>query len=250
MKKKIRIWNSSFTIIGLALAVLYSCSKDDKGPGNQTNGKTKAVFNSTVTYGTMTDQDGNTYKTITIGTQTWMAENLRTTKYRTGEAIPLVTDSTAWKNSTTGAYCNFNNTKNIDTIATFGRLYNGYTISDNRNIAPKGWHVPTDEEWSTLITFVGGDTVAGSLLKEADTTHWQNPNRGTTNQSGFTALPAGYRNTDGTYFSMGFYSEWWSSSENNAADTKLRSMVYFSNDIGTGYVEKSYGFSVRCIKDN
>jgi uncharacterized protein (TIGR02145 family) len=250
MKKKIRVLNSSFFLIGLALVVAYSCKKDNSNDGNGTNGKTKAVFNSQVTYGSMTDQDGSTYKTVTIGTQTWMAENLRTTKYRNGEAIPEVAEITAWKSSTTGAYCNYNNSINFDTIATFGRLYNGYTVSDSRNIAPKGWHVPSDEEWSILITFLGGDTIAGSMLKEADTTHWKSPNRGTTNQSGFTALPAGYRDIDGVFLSIDFYSEWWSSIEDNSAETKLRSMVYFSNDIGNGYVEKTYGFSVRCLKDN
>jgi uncharacterized protein (TIGR02145 family) len=249
MKKKINIWISSFAAIGFVLIITYSCKKDDGGTPNQTNNKTTAVFNSQLTYEIVSDQDGNIYKTITIGTQTWMAENLRTTSYQNGEAIPEVTDTTAWKNLSSGAYCNYNNTKNIDTIATYGRLYNGFTVSDSRNIAPKGWHVPTNAEWITLITYLGGDTVAGSKLKEKDTTHWQSPNKGTTNESGFTALPAGYRDTKGKFLSMSFYSQWWSN-ETDAANANLRSMYYFSNDIGSGSVSMKYGFSIRCVKDN
>jgi uncharacterized protein (TIGR02145 family) len=250
MKKKTRTLFEPCLVIGVAMMMAYGCSKDDKKSNNETNGKTTAVFNTQLDYGKMSDQDGNTYRTIKIGTQTWMAENLRTTKFRNGEAIPEVTDKAAWEALSTGAYCNYGNTNNSDTIGTFGRLYNGYALSDSRNIAPNGWHLPTDEEWSTLITYLGDDTVAGSKLKETDTTHWESPNKGTSNESGFTALPGGYRNVDGTFFSMGYYTQWWSSSEDNSGNTKLRSMVYFSNEIGTGYVDKSFGFSVRCIKDN
>jgi uncharacterized protein (TIGR02145 family) len=250
MKKKISIWISLFLVVGILITTTNSCKKDDSSPENPTNGKTTAVFNSLLTYEIMTDQDGNTYNTITIGTQTWMAENLRTTKYQNGDAIPELTDNTSWVNSTSGAYCNYGNTTGFDTIATYGRLYNGYVISDSRSIAPEGWHVPSNDEWTTLINYLGGDTVAGSKLKEINTTHWESPNEGTTNESGFTALPAGYRSIDGEFLSMSYYSQWWSSSVTDAANAKLRSMVYFSNDIGSGEVSMKYGFSIRCIKDN
>src|SRR5664280_1230387 len=114
-----------------------------------TNGLTTAIFNNTKTYGTMTDQDGNEYKTITIGTQTWMAENLRTTKYRDGTVIPNISYG-AWDTHFTGAYCTYNNTNDAVSIATHGRLYNWNAVTDSRNIAPAGWHVPTDAEWTTL----------------------------------------------------------------------------------------------------
>jgi hypothetical protein len=122
------------------------CSKsDDPTNGNSTNAKTTAVFNSSLTYGTMTDQDGNVYQTITTGSQTWMAENLRTTKYNDGTAIANVSTNSDWTNLSTGAYCNYNNTSNEDTIATDGRLYNWYAVNVG-NLAPKGWHVATNSE--------------------------------------------------------------------------------------------------------
>jgi uncharacterized protein (TIGR02145 family) len=138
---------------------------------------------------TVKDFEGNVYKTITIGTQTWMADNLRTTKYRNGDAIPEVTDSSAWINLITGAYCNYNNTRNNDTIVSYGRFYNLYAVTDNRNICPTGWHVSTDAEWTTLTDYLGGASVAGDKLKEKGTTHWESPNAGATNEIGFTALP-------------------------------------------------------------
>ncbi len=181
-------------IMALFLSLMISsCNKDDNEPDNPFNGKTTAVFNPDLNYGTMTDQDGNEYKTITIGTQTWMAENLRTTKYRDGSEIPNVTDNTKWVELATGAYCNYNNTTSSDTIATYGRLYNWYAVTDSRNIAPEGWHLPTETEWRILIDYLGGFGVAGGKMKETGATHWDTPNTGATNESGFTALPSGNR---------------------------------------------------------
>jgi uncharacterized protein (TIGR02145 family) len=235
-------------IIGFLLLIASSCEKDNNET-NEFNDKTSAVFNPQITYGSMTDQDGNTYKTVTIGKQIWMAENLRTTKFRNGEKIILVTDSNAWKNSSSAAYCNYKNSSNIDTIATYGRLYNGYVISDSRNIAPEGWHVPSDEEWAILIEFLGGDTVAGCKLKEDSTKHWQSPNKNVTNETGYTALPAGYRSVTGDFLSLSYYTQYWSSTVTSDNLAQLRSMYYFSNDIGKGSVSLNYGFSIRCVKD-
>lgn len=248
MKKRTKV--KLLFIVAFTVFVIHSCSKDDEKPENPTNNKTTAVFNSQLTYGSMTDQDGNTYKTITIGGQTWMAENLRTTKYRNGDSIVFVPESSKWKKLTTGAFCNFDNTFDIEIVATNGRLYNGYAVSDSRNIAPTGWHVPTIEEWQTLITFLGGDTVAGKVLKEADTTHWESSSKTPTNESGFTALPSGYRTLNGEFLSLNFYSQWWSSSAVDNSKAYMRSMHYFSNDIGFGNVSKNYGFSIRLVKDN
>jgi len=198
---------------------------------------------------TVTDIDGNVYNTITIGTQVWLKENLKVTHYRNGDSIPNVTDSTAWMNLTTDAYCNFNNTTNSDTINTYGRLYNWYAVNDNRNIAPEGWHVASDSEWTTLTTYFGGISVAGGKLK--DTTLWISPNAGATNESGFTALPGGGRYWMG-FKDINLLGYWWSSTEHVTYnyDAWNRAMFYDNSNVNkTGYY-KYAGFSVRCIKDS
>jgi len=236
------------TIVALLLSfMINSCKKDESN--NATNGKTTAVFNPNLTYGTMTDQDGNEYKTITIGTQTWMAENLRTTKYSDGSAIPNVTDNTAWINLTTGAYCNYNNTTSADTIATYGRLYNWYAFADSRMIAPTGWHVPTIDEWTILSAYVGGDNVVGGKISETGTTHWDwdDPNTSGTNESGFTALPSGYRYYEGMFRGLSYYCGWWSITAygGRAMNCELASTTRFWRYSPDWQV----GFSVRLVKD-
>jgi len=216
-------------------------------------GVTSAVFNTTKTYGTMTDQNGNTYKTITIGTQTWMAENLRVTKYRNGDPIPNVTDNAAWVALTTGAYCSYGNTANKDDIASYGRLYNWYAASDSRNIAPLGWHVPTDADWTTLTTYLGGEAVAGDKMKETGTTHWTSPNTSATNESGFTALPSGIRwgfYAPGEAFGrLGYGGYWWSSTAGVAPYAWYRDVDCSYADCSRRYISKQEGFAVRLIKD-
>ncbi len=190
---------------------------------------------------TVTDIDGNVYKTIKIGTQTWMVENLKTTRYRNGTAITNVTDSTVWSNLTTGAYCDYNNTPGNST--TYGRLYNWYAVSNSNNIAPTGWLVPTDKDWKNLEMYLGmtqqqADATGwargideGNKLKESGNSHWANPSAGT-NSSGFTALPGGYRDYDGSFDYVGYNGYWWSSSEYNAANAWFRSM---NNQIASAY---------------
>ena len=197
---------------------------------------------------TVTDYDGNVYHTITIGTQVWMVENLKTTHYNNGTVIPIVTDTTTWKNLSTGAYCWYSNDlttyKNI-----YGALYNWYAVNTG-NLAPTGWHVPTDADWSTLTSYLGGVSVAGGKLKEAGTTHWLSPNTGATNETGFTALPGGYRNLNPTlYYDMGYAATWWSSTEGNSNSTWCRDMSYNDANLVSGNYYKNYGFSVRCVKN-
>lgn len=242
-----------FSLLTAILVLFNACEKDeDNNPvsSNPTNGKTTAVFNSTVTYGTMTDQDGNVYKTVTIGTQTWMAENLRTTVYNDGTAIPMVTDNTAWDNLSTEAYCNYNNTSNTDTIATFGRLYNWYAVNSGK-LAPKGWHVPTDAEWTQLTTYLGGESVAGGKLKETGTTHWISPNTGATNETGFTALPGGGRGQDGAFGNVGYSGTWWSATGSGSGATYAwhRTMTNDLSDVLRPVNYLKFGFPVRCVKD-
>ncbi len=217
---------------------------------NVLTGLTNAIFNPTLTYGSLTDIDGNLYKTITIGTQTWMAENLRTTRYRNGDAIPLVTGNTAWKNLGSDAYCNYENTTDINKIATTGRLYNWFTVINSRNLAPEGWHIATDAEWITLTTFLGGETLAGGKLKETGLSHWQSPNTGATNSSGFTALPSGRREyTDGSFINLGYDGFWWTKSAYNPDYSWYRYMHYNVTDVYRANFHKQYGFAVRCVKD-
>ncbi|MEI6141478.1 MAG: fibrobacter succinogenes major paralogous domain-containing protein [Mariniphaga sp.] len=214
-------------------------------------GVTNAQFNPKVTYGSMTDQAGNTYKTVKIGNQTWMAENLRVTKYRNGEAIPIVNLSEDWNNELkTGACCSYKNTMDKNKIATYGLLYNWFAVGDQRNIAPAGWHVPTDADWTTLTTTLGGEELAGLKLKEAGTSHWLSPNTGTTNESGFTAIPLGERDyEDGRFGNQGSIASYWSITKEKATSVFYRS---FNNEDGICNRDNNpfmYGFAVRLVKD-
>jgi uncharacterized protein (TIGR02145 family) len=256
MKMKKRTLIYQITIIGILLMLVGSCKKNDEYPSYQTNGKTSAVFNPNLTYGSLTDQEGNIYKTITIGYQTWMAENLRTTKYKNGENITLVKENDAWINLTEGAYCNYNNTKNLDTIASCGRLYNWFALSDNRNIAPKGWRVPTATDWITLITYLGdgdfatGLGTAGGKMKEIGIFHWISPNSDADNSTGFTALPGGYRSfNNGEFRLIGSNGYWWSTTENETIFAFIYQLFYYNKEIYRNIYSKNNGLSVRLIKD-
>lgn len=195
----------------------------------------------------VTDIDGNVYHIVVIGTQEWLVENLKTTRYRNGTAIPNVTDSTAWSGLTTGAYCDYNN--NAANSTTYGRLYNWYAVSNANNIAPTGWHVATDAEWTTLTTYLGGDSVAGGKLKEAGLAHWASSNTGATNETGFTALPGGYRGYGGTFGGIDNYGGWWSSTEDYTTIAWSRGMSDFNVNVLRISYHKPLGFSVRCVRD-
>jgi len=205
--------------------------------------------------GTVTDIDGNVYKTIKIGNQWWMAENLRVTHYRNGDAIPnkkkgksfLGFGDSGWDELKTGAYCNYDNDPKY--VQTYGRLYNWYAISDHRNIAPEGWHVPTDEEWQTLIDFLGGNSVAGGKMKERGTTHWSSPNKGATNQSKFSSLPSGYRDDNGSFGFIRDRAYYWSATKTNKGNAWGISLYFYRSDAGHHPFKKQYGFSVRCVRD-
>jgi uncharacterized protein (TIGR02145 family) len=202
---------------------------------------------------TVSDIDGNVYQTVTIGSQVWMAENLKTTKYRNGNLIPNVTNASAWFDpaNTIGSYCNFNN--DINNATTYGRLYNWYAVKDSRNIAPEGWHVPSKDEWAALIASLGGDAVAGGKLKETGTSHWIATNYGATNESQFTALPGGYiSDFNFTFTGMGIMGYWWSSTENSATNIPQAVAQYLINtnsNISWYYCSENNGYSIRCVKD-
>ncbi|MBM2815196.1 MAG: hypothetical protein HW421_1958 [Ignavibacteria bacterium] len=187
------------------------------------------------------------YQSITIGTQHWMLKNLDVSTYSNGDSIPQVIDPVQWANLTTGAWCYYGN--NSDSGKTYGKLYNWYAVNDSRGLAPKEWHISKDEEWSILRTYLSGNKVAGGKLKESETSHWQSPNLGATNESGFTALPGGFRYDDGSYDRIGFGGIWWTSTEGNDA---LPFYCYLGYDYvsvnRTSYYSKKTGFSVRCVK--
>ena len=223
--------------------------------------------------GTVTDIDGNVYKTVKIGDQWWMAENLRVTHYRdgskyqsatpgsgvwtagspgaphsaSGDGIPNVTDDAAWAALSTGAYCDYDN--NESNAAVYGRLYNWYAVADSREIAPIGWHVPSDAECQTLVDLLGGELVAGGGLKEAGTAHWLSPNTGATDQVGFTALPAEYRLIQGTFRGMGENALFWSCTEDDASFAWYRPLYNSSARINRFSDSKQIGMSVRCVRD-
>jgi uncharacterized protein (TIGR02145 family) len=219
----------SFTIVGVLLLIflIHSCKKD--------------VDN------TIKDIDGNVYTSVTIGTQVWLVENLKTTKYRNGDLIGTTTNDISGESSPEYQWAHDGNESNV---ATYGRLYTWYAVTDSRNVCPAGWHVPSDAEWTTLTTFLGGDTVAGGKLKETGTTHWTTPNTGATNETGFTALPSGYRYLDGSYINIGLIGFWWSSTGYSATDAYYHYMICYFSTVRRLYDNKQFGYSVRCLKDN
>ena len=217
-------------------------------PSSPYNGHTTAVFNPDKIYGTVTDVDGNVYRTIVIGNQTWMAENLRVTHYRNGDEISHVPDSAKWSRLVTEAYCTYNNTTDIDTIATFGLLYNWYVVNDPRRVAPQGWRVPTITDWNILIAQLGGDQIAGYRMKEAGRFHWGSP-PSANNSSGFTALPGGWRFFNGKYDGEVYYGEWWAAEEGNSVSAAKLSLFSWGYKVRKGFFYKSSGYSIRCVKE-
>ena len=197
--------------------------------------------------GTVTDIDGNLYYTVKIGDQWWMLENLRVTHYRNGDPIPHVTDGVEWEGLSTGAYCDYDN--NPANVATYGRLYNWYAVDDARNIAPAGWHVPSDAEYQTLENYLGGFSIAGGKMKETGTTHWDPPNTGATNESGFSVLPGGYRSLSGPFTGMGGCATFWSSTEFGCFHAWGLSLHYSSSQVNRFFTSAHYGHSVRCVRD-
>jgi uncharacterized protein (TIGR02145 family) len=197
---------------------------------------------------TIKDIDGNTYKTVKIGDQVWMQENLRTTKYNDGSVIPLVDDSMMWKSLTVDAYCWYGNdpaNKN-----TYGALYNWFTI-ENGTLCPTGWRVPTNDDWNKLVAGQGGPVHAGDKLKEKGYVHWDSQNLKATNTSGFTALPGGYRNgADGSFGNLGSFAGWWSADYYGLKQFGWFVGLYSSfSNVEVNYYNPKYGYSVRCIKE-
>jgi len=226
MKKEISI----SAVVLLAITMLLNCSKkNEKQP----------IL--------LTDFEGNTYKTVNIGNQTWMAQNLKTTMLNDGTPISLVKSENDWRELTTPGYCWYNNDE-ASFKDPYGALYNWYTAGTGK-LCPAGWHIPEKQEWLVLGEFLNDSTKAGAKLKEAGTAHWLTPNKGADNSSGFTALGSGIRYFEGTFASNLSYTSIWSSSETEHNEVWYISLFYAETIVTLDHRNKKYGFSVRCLKD-
>jgi len=192
------------------------------------------------------DSEGNEFSTISIGTQVWMAENLKTSKYNDGTPIERVISNNDWFNLSTGAYSWYNN-DSTSYESVYGKLYNGYTVETGK-LCPTGWHVPTDAEWTILTDFLGGLGTAGGKMKETGTILWSSPNTGATNESGWSGRPGGVRFINGNFNSINEYVEWWSSTP-NGDHHHSRSLDHDNDDVGDGITPNKNGRYVRCLKN-
>lgn len=230
----------------------YATNSEATGYGNEVTFTTAAnpvQFNSVVTYSTVTDIDGNTYKTVEIGTQTWMAENLKTTKYQNGDLI----GTTLFFNTDISAEPSPKYQWVYDGIPgnlpAYGRLYTWYVATDNRNVCPAGWHVPNSLEWVALTNYLGGFNLSGAKLKETGLTHWNEPNAEATNETGFSALPGGDRKQDGSYLGIGMDNYFWTSYEISANTGTSMSNNWISGATNIMEAPKKWGMSIRCLKN-
>jgi uncharacterized protein (TIGR02145 family) len=197
---------------------------------------------------TVTDIDGNIYHSVTIGSQVWMIENLKTTRFRDGSNITNITDKDKWNTMTVGAYCDYDN--NASNSNTYGRLYNWYAVTDSRKIAPQGWRIPTDADWQGLSQYLGGEDIAGGKLKEDGLTHWASPNSSATNETGFTGLPGGRRDTTYFFENINYNGYFWTSTSVNTELAKYWYLSYRKSSLGTSSGSIKTGYSIRCIKEN
>jgi uncharacterized protein (TIGR02145 family) len=246
----------------------YATNKSGTSYGSVVSFKTRGiVFNSNIPYGTISDIDDNIYKTVTIGTQTWMAENLKVTRYNDGASIPNTTDILEWSESTTGAYCSYKNSTNSDTIAIYGLLYNWYAVNTGK-LAPEGWHVPSNDDWIVLVDYLMANgynydgTTSGNKLAKAfgsaegwvgtsvDGTIGNNKYSEKQNKSGFTALPSRYRDSGGEFgFESYDYVYWWTSTKYFSTLAYGWNVYGYRTSVLNSYFGMGSGFSVRCVKD-
>lgn len=189
----------------------------------------------------LVDVEGNIYKSIVLGKQEWMMDNLKVTKYNNGQPIPHIQDSTVWNAWNNGAYVYYkNDTKH-------GVLYNWMVINDKRGVCPTGWHVPSSDEWDTLAKFLGGNDVAGGKMKAR--LHWETPNTSATNESSFHALPKGMYGVNGSFNNIGKNAYWWSATEYGDVSAWGREVGFNEAGLFTGHGDKRDGLSIRCVKN-
>lgn len=246
----------------LSSLVVFSCNKDNEEPaGNDTdsnNNDTNSTinqFNSNLDYGEVSDNEGNVYKTIEIGDQIWMAENLRTTKYCNGDEITYVDKDGDWWPLQEGARAYYDD--DLEKEEIYGQLYNWRAADDPRNICPCDWKVPSLEDWEELVNTLGGESITGVKLRsigtiEDENGYWKAPNTAN-NSSGFSALPAGFRAILGNFIDESYVAKFWTSTEGNPDEEKAHSVeLYGSNEnvIFTDSRSQKHGYSVRCIKSD
>jgi uncharacterized protein (TIGR02145 family) len=243
MKKNFCIKPRAAFLIGIVLTFLLGCEHE------QNENENIIHFNPDLKYGSVTDIDGNVYKTITIGNQTWMAENLRTFRFRDGDIIDFENPGEDENNEygETEYQCSYKNDES--NVPLYGRIYSWHALNDERNIAPVGWHVATYDDWEALINYLGGDAVAGGKLKEAGNLHWKGSNNTATNESGFTALPGGCLDNSGKFWGLGEYSCFYCSTACNAENAYSIVLNDHSNIISSDSVPKITGYYIRCVKD-
>jgi uncharacterized protein (TIGR02145 family) len=250
----------------LLIGTLFNaCNKKEKTDPTPEPSNTSAtcgtpgIHKSGLTYGTMNDQQGNTYRTIIIGSQEWMAENLNTSVYRNGDSISYVASSADWSGLTSGARAYFNDS--VSLTCPNGSLYNGYAMLDARQLCPAGWHLPTDSDWNELIGYLDPafdpDTLgeqsamAGGTMKSTSTAYWEPANASRSNSSGFSALPSGFRSMNGSYENFNGTAQWWSSTPETTDSSYFwfRVIPYGANGVSRLSSNPRFGFSVRCVRD-
>jgi uncharacterized protein (TIGR02145 family) len=211
------------------------------------------VHNEAVTYGTVTDIDGNVYKTITINGREWMAENLNVGRFRNGDQVFITAENDLWAGTIlTPLSCYYQN--EIANACPYGRIYNFYAVTDSRGLCPTGWHVPDNYEWSLIDDALGGSSVSGGNMKtegtvEAGNGLWYAPNTGATNLSGFSAVPGGYRSQYGGFTQKGYGAYYWSGQSAGSNDGWFHQFLYNSSGPSGNIFDGRFGTSVRCIRD-
>ena len=253
MNKTIKLF---YLIFALSACIFASCGKTEPTSISDSS----ILFNPNLTYDTLTDINGNTYHTITIGTQTWMASNLKVTKYLNGDLIGTTSNVTKDISSEDSPKYQWAYDGEEKNVAKYGRLYTWYTLADSRKIAPKGWHVATDAEWDILEAYVSENrgtsptlakALAGSTDWAADTLKVAIGNDlSLNNSSGFSALPGGRRYSTGTFNGMGKFGYFWNTRQYDTSTAYYKIMGYSNNEMVKSNFSKKYGYSVRCVKDN
>jgi uncharacterized protein (TIGR02145 family) len=237
--------------------LIASCSKDDDNRSSTSNGCPGGPS-------TVTDIDGNVYNVVSIGSQCWMKENLKTTRYRNGDPITTGLSNTQWTNTTVGAWAYYEN--NLQYNNPYGKLYNWYAVADGRGVCPTGWHVPSSSDWKKLIKHLDAladttcfqcftsNSAAGPMKAtgnlQAGTGLWEAPNFGATNSSGFTSLPSGVRGwSDGIYSDLSTYTSYWTSTSGFPMNAQAYDMDYSEDYVFVFVSDRNEGQSIRCIRD-
>ena len=254
MKKTIKF---SYILLTFITSILSSC--DNSGPASLSD--SSIIFNPKLKYDTLTDMDGNKYHTITIGTQTWMASNLRVTKYQNGDKIGTTSNSTSDISSETSPKYQWAYNGDEKNVAKYGRLYTWFAVNDSRKLAPLGWHIATDIDWVTLETYVQDSLRTSPNIAKAlaGSTDWAatdtlktviGNNLSLNNSSGLTLLPGGRRYYTGAFNGIGKFGYFWSSSQLDSINAMFKVLGYSNDELIKTTGNKQYGFSVRCVKNN